>query len=202
MKFPILILLAAALGFGCMSARIKPGRSVVNTGQIQAQAVQSDDPKTATVQTVETETISRPALLRLGDDKEPGQKVIFGELVKREKVTTTIGAAQKNAAAEIAAKLASVRWLQWVGVAVALFGVASLSYPPLRLLVGSVTLGAWCIASGAAMVVLPLVIVGNEILILSICGGVVAVWFFAHRHGSLRGEIETLKNYVESKNQS
>ena len=38
--------------------------------------------------------------------------------------------------------------------------------------------------------VLPTLIVGNELLILGGVGAVVGVWFLAHRHGQLRGVVE------------
>ena len=188
MKTVFLFIVAGALLVsGCAGMRQSPGKSTVNTGRIQASAVQSSDPKTPTVQIVETETRLLPI-----HKVEPGP-VIFGELVRREKVTTTIGAAQKNTAAEMAVKLASLKWVQWVGIALALFGVASLVYPPLKLIVGSVTTSLVCIASGAAMVFGPVLVVGNEVLILAVCGGVAGLYYFAHRHGELRGEVKTMK---------
>ena len=78
-------------------------------------------------------------------------------------------------------------------IAVALFGVASMTYPPLRLIIGSVTTSAWCIGAGAAMVFLPLVIVGHEILIVGVSCGVAAIWFLAHRQGQLNGQLSILK---------
>jgi len=109
------------------------------------------------------------------------------------KITTSIGASQPNTAAEIAAKLASVRWLQWLGVLLALFGGATLVYPPLKLIVNSVTTSAWCIAGGVAMILAPLIIVGHEVLILAMTAGIVGLWFFAHRHGAAQSELATLK---------
>lgn len=206
MRIQTLILAAAVLAVaGCGSMRQAPGRATVRAGGVEAAAVQSSDPKTPTVQTVESETITRPGSLSFVPitQGEAGPVFVFtncGEIITRHKVSTTIGAAQKNTAAEVAAKLASVRWLQWLGAVVALFGVASLVYPPLRLIVASVTTSAACIVSGAAMMFLPLVIVGNEVLILAIAGGAVVFWFFAHRHGELKGEVKTLKNY--GKNQA
>jgi hypothetical protein len=41
--------------------------------------------------------------------------------------------------------------------------------------------------------VLPSLIVGNELLILCGVGAVVVVWFFAHRHGQLRGLVDSVK---------
>jgi uncharacterized membrane protein YccC len=45
------------------------------------------------------------------------------------------------------------------------------------------------IAGGLCLVVLPSLIVGNELLILGGVGITVAAWFLAHRHGQLRGIV-------------
>ena len=56
-----------------------------------------------------------------------------------EKAGTTIGAAQKDTARELGAKLSSLKGVVWVGVVLFLFGLGTLFYPPLRALIGSVT---------------------------------------------------------------
>ena len=89
----------------------------------------------------------------------------------------------------MSAKLASLKGIAWVGVALFLFGLATLFYPPLKLLVGSVTTSCAIVGGGLTLMVLPSMIVGNELLILGIVLGVVAVWFFAYRHGNLRGLV-------------
>ena len=89
----------------------------------------------------------------------------------------------------MSAKLASLKGIAWVGVAFFLFGLAKLLYPPLKLLVGSVTTSSAMIGGGLALMILPSMIVGNELLILGTVLGVVAVWFFAYRHGNLRGLV-------------
>ena len=69
------------------------------------------------------------------------------------------------------------------------FGLASLVYPRLKVVIGSVTTSAALMLGGVALMVLPTLVVGNELLIL---GGVVLAvggWFLAHRHGQLRGII-------------
>ena len=103
---------------------------------------------------------------------------------------TELGAAQKDTAREFAAKLSSLKGIVWVGVALFIFGLASLFWPPLKAIVGSITTSAAITIGGIALMILPTLIVGNELLIL---GGVVlavAIWFFAHRHGQLRGLLD------------
>ena len=48
------------------------------------------------------------------------------------------------------------------------------------------------ISGGLALMILPSIVVGNEILILGCVLGLVAVWFFACRHGNLRGLVTSL----------
>ncbi len=93
---------------------------------------------------------------------------------------TELGAAQKDTARELSAKLASLKGIVWVGVALFLFGLASLFDPPLKLIIDSVITRAAILASGLALMVLP---VGNELLILAGVGAALGLWLFAHRHG-------------------
>ncbi len=45
--------------------------------------------------------------------------------------------------------------------------------------------------------VLPTLVVGNELLILCGVGVAVGGWFVAHRHGQLRGLVDANKNGVD-----
>lgn len=110
---------------------------------------------------------------------------------------TELGAAQKDTARELAAKLASLKGIVWLGVGLFLFGLATLFYPPLKLLVGSVTTSAAITAGGLALIVLPTLIVGNEILILAGVATAVGLWFLAHRHGQLRGLVDAAESEVD-----
>jgi hypothetical protein len=76
-----------------------------------------------------------------------------------------------------------------VGVGLFVFGLASLVYPPLKVVVASVTTSAALMLGGLALMVLPSLIVGNELLILGVVGLSVGGWFLAHRHGHLRGQV-------------
>jgi hypothetical protein len=102
---------------------------------------------------------------------------------------TELGAAQKDTARELGAKLASLKGIVWVGVGLFVFGLASLVWPPLKVIVGSVTTSAALMLGGVALMVLPSMIVGNEMLILGVVGIAVGGWFLAHRHGVLRGTV-------------
>ena len=49
---------------------------------------------------------------------------------------TELGAAQKDTARELGAKLASLKGIVWVGVGLFVFGLASLVWPPLKVVIG------------------------------------------------------------------
>src|SRR5438552_14324685 len=98
---------------------------------------------------------------------------------------TELGAAQKDTARELGAKLSSLKSIVWVGIALFVFGLATFAWPPLRAIIGSVTTSAAITLGGLALMVLPTLIVGHELLILGAVVLVVAAWFLAHRHGHL-----------------
>ena len=104
---------------------------------------------------------------------------------------------ETRAKTELSAKLASLKGIVWVGVAMFLFGLASIFYPPLQVIIGSVTTSVAILIGGIALMVLPSLIVGNELLILGGVGAAVGVWFFAHRHGQLRGLVDAAKAVVD-----
>ena len=87
----------------------------------------------------------------------------------------------------------------WVGVVLFLFGLGTLFYPPLRAIIGSVTTSAAILVGGLVLMVLPTLVVGNELMIL---GGVtlaVGGWFVAYRYGQMRGLVDAAKNNLETK---
>ena len=119
-------------------------------------------------------------------------------VVEREEThsRTELGAAQKDTARELGAKLSSLKGIVWVGVGLFVFGLASLVYPPLKVIIGSVTTSAALMLGGLALMVLPSLIVGNELLILGGVAVAVGAWFLAHRHGQLRAQVSSLKSKV------
>lgn len=179
MKNLLTVLILSAALTGCAFRPLKPGFGTIRTPSgVEAIVKQPENPKGESKQDVEsrTERVS-----------PSGEKT-----VTTEKITTVVGEAQKDTGREIAAKLSSLKGVVWLGVLLFLFGVASAVYPPLKLIVGSVTTSAACAAAGLALIFLPSLLVGHELLILGVSVGVVALWFLAHRHGSLRGSLDTL----------
>jgi len=198
MKNTILILGLLVLS-GCNLAPLRGGRATTS-GVIGQTVVQSDNPAQVSRQdqeTVRTRSYTVPAGSRLMSASN--QMVVVSApmaVVEREEMRarTELGAAQKDTAREIGAKLASMRGIMWVGVAMFMFGLASMFYPPLKLLIGSVTTSAAVLAGGVALMILPTLIVGNELLILAGVASAVGLWFFAHRHGKLRGLVDASNN--------
>ena len=203
---------AVTLFTGCGTAPLKGGKATtINkpAGVIEQTVIQSENPAQVskqTQETVKTKTYTVPAGSSMVETHvvapvvagaapltNATALVISAPMAVVEhdetRAATELGAAQKDMARELSAKLASLKGIVWVGVALFLFGLATLFYPPLKLLVGSVTTSCAIVGGGLALMVLPSMIVGNELLILGIVLGVVAVWFFAYRHGNLRGLV-------------
>lgn len=113
-----------------------------------------------------------------------------------ETVDSSLGAADMSIGKMIA-KLQSVKWIQGVGIVIFLFGIASFAWPPLRMVIGSVTTSAIIAAAGLGLIVLPTILIGNELLILLGCGGAALAYFFIHRYGLKSGQVSVLKKWVD-----
>ena len=222
MKRAILISLALAVA-GCTSpAPLKGGKATTSqsAGRTIQTLGQGDNPAAVSRQdqeTVRTRTYTLPSGSRLEESRVTAndvgtavtnvQAVVVSAptpVVEREetRAKTELGAAQKDTARELGAKLSSLKGIIWVGVVLFLFGLASIFYPPLRALVGSVTTSAAILAGGLALMVLPTLIVGNELLILAIVLMAVGGWFLAHRHGRLQGFVDANKNGIDDRLES
>jgi hypothetical protein len=213
------LLIASGLS-GCMGpAPLKGGRASSTggpRGSLQQQLAQGDNPAQPSKQDqeiikVRTYTVpagshweqlepfdGAPGALSERSNLAPLSIVLSAPMpvVEREEARagTQLGASQKDTARELGAKLTGLRPVTWVGIALFVLGLASLVWPPLKALIGSVTTSAAIAAGGLALIILPTIIVGNELLIL---GGVVlsaGAWFLAHRHGQLRGQLSQAPN--------
>jgi hypothetical protein len=218
MKLMMMLLVVALTG--CTStAPLKGGKATTrqaSTGTVQtlaqgdnAAAVSKQDQETVRVKTYTVPAGSRVEELRVvttdaGAVVTNVAAVVVSApmpVVEREetRAKTELGAAQKDTARELGAKLASLKGVVWVGVALFAFGLASLFYPPLKLLIGSVTTSAAICAGGLALMVLPTLVVGNELLILAGVAAAVGLWFLAHRHGRLQGFVDANKDGVDDR---
>jgi hypothetical protein len=220
MKLVMMAMAVLAVAGCTATAPLKGGKAVTLSKAaqgIEQSVVQSDNPAAVSRQdqeTVRVKTYTVPAGSRLED-----LRTVVGEagalmtnvaavvvsapmpVVEREetRAKTELGAAQKDTARELGAKLASLKGVVWVGVALFAFGLASLFYPPLKLLIGSVTTSAAICAGGLALMVLPTLVVGNELLILAGVAAAVGLWFLAHRHGRLQGFVDANRNGVDDR---
>jgi hypothetical protein len=185
MKKTLLLTLSLAMLAGCAYFPLRPGIGMIKSGADGGAYVrQSQNPQSESSQKFE----------RTVETLQPTNGVV---LRTTERGETHIGAAQKDTAREVAAKLGSLRGIVWLGVLVFLFGAASFVYPPIKILVGgSVTTSAVITASGLALIVLPSLIVGNELLILGVCAGAAGLWWFSHRHGRLQGIVDSIKQKI------
>lgn len=187
---PLLLMLT-----GCGVMPLNPGKSsFISASGVSGSVQQSQNPQSET-----TQKYKRVVEESLGD----GVPVKGGPArVITEELETKIGAAQKDTAREIGAKLSSLKSVVWVGILVFLFGAASFVYPPLKVIVGgSMTTSAVITAAGLAMIVLPTLLVGNELLILCVAAGVAGLYFFSHRHGKLQGFVDANKDGVDDRKQ-
>jgi hypothetical protein len=217
MKHLLPLTLALVLA-GCSSvAPLKGGKATTTSkpgSGVEQTLLQSDNPAQVSRQdqeTVRVKTYTLPAGSRVvgagaaaGSPVTNLQTTLISEpmpVTEREetRAQTVLGAAQKDSARELGAKLASLKGIVWVGVAMFLFGLASIFYPPLKLLIGSVTTSAAVCAGGLALMVLPTLVVGNELLILTGVGVAVGLWFLAHRHGRLQGFVDANRNGVDDR---
>ncbi|HEU5071744.1 MAG TPA: hypothetical protein VFV96_15165 [Verrucomicrobiae bacterium] len=207
----VAVMASVGLLCGCSgTAPLKGGKATTlskPTQGIEQTVVQSDNPAAVSRQdqeTVRTRSYTVPTGSRLESGATNAPAVVVSApmpVVEREetRAKTELGAAQKDTARELGAKLASLKGIVWVGVAMFVFGLASIFYPPLKLLIGSVTTSAAITVGGLTLMVLPSMIVGNELLILSGVAVAVGGWFLAHRHGQLRGMIDANNNGVDDR---
>lgn len=168
---------------GCGVLPLKPGHAELRTDTGKVLTVhQPQNPKDSTVQDY--------------------KRVTAKDGTVTEEVHTKIGAAQKDVAREIQAKLGSMKGVMWLGVLVFLFGAASFVYPPLKLAVASTTTSMVITAAGLLLTILPTLVVGNELLILGGTLGGAALYVFAHRYGKLRGFVDANKDGIDDRTQN
>jgi hypothetical protein len=200
------------LAVGCVGPRPLRGGRAVTTGPVAQSVVQGENASQASRQeqeTVKVRSYTLPAGSRVEQAQvravAAGVRVTNVEavvvsaptpVVEREetRAKSELGAAQKDAARELSAKLASLRGIVWVGLGLFLLGLASLFYPPVQAVIGSVTTGAAMTLGGLALMILPTLVVGHELLILGAVAAAVGGWFVAHRHGELRGLVSAGEN--------
>jgi hypothetical protein len=196
----VLAVLATIFLFtGCMGVAHVPGGRVSTP---LADQWQSKSPKDQTSLATEMERKEEFVLPAGSIVISEGSRFVLQtnmpvSITVREKVDSNLGAADMSIG-KIIAKLQSLRWIQGVGIVVFLFGIASMVYPPLRLLIASTTTSLVIGAAGLGLIVLPILLVGQEILILVGCLGLAGLYLFLHRYGKKSGENKILKRWVDA----
>ncbi len=190
------IVLATALLCGCTGPRaLKGGRALTARtpgGSVSQVLLQGENPSAASRQaqeTVKVRTYTMPAGSRIEQPPFVAADLLNAPTLQRSNAPTVfvlaaptpvaereetrshteLGAAQKDTARELGAKLSSLKGLVWVGIVMFVFGIASFAWPPLKAIIGSVTTSAAIILGGVAVAV--------------------GAWFLAHRHGRLHGQL-------------
>jgi hypothetical protein len=204
----------ALLATGCATRPLKGGRAVTTrkaAGIVEQTLVQGENASQPTRQveeSVKVRTYTVPAGSRIeqppipvaapaqpsSTNYQPSSGFILSApmpVIEREetRARSELGAAQKDRARELGARLSSFKGIVWVGAGLFVFGLASLVWPPLKLVVASLTTSAALMLGGVALMVLPTLVVGNELLIFGGVALAVGAWFLAHRHGHLRGLV-------------
>ena len=204
------VTIAASLALaGCiMPHPLKGGKALTarsTSGRFEQTLTQGDNaaqPSRQTQDTVRVRTYTLPAGARMEEATVVSSEtaapltnihsIVLTQpmpVTEREetRAASELGAAQKDTTRELGARLASLRGITWLGVVLFLFGLTSLVWPPLKLVVGSVTTSAAVLVGGIVLIILPTLIAGNELLILGAVGLTAGAWFLAYRHGQLRG---------------
>ena len=182
MKF-LSTICAVALLAGCAYLPLNPGSASIQSDSGKVISVkQPQNPKDSTIQDY--------------------KKTTAPDGTVTEEVHTKIGAAQKDTAREMVAKLGSMKGIMWLGVLVFLFGAVSFFHPGLKLIVSSTTTSMVITAAGLLLTVLPTLVVGNELLMLGVTLGGTALYVFAHRYGKLRGFVDANKDGIDDRTQN
>jgi hypothetical protein len=194
----------------------KPGAGTVNTPSVTAEFVQPENPAQSAKQDVKTITKSKleiPEGTKVTEittsTNEAGVPIKYErifhldqattqESVTETEVKTSVGAAQKDTAREIGAKLAAMRPVQYVGFILILAALA-MFHPVVRSVTMSSTLQMVTGAVGILLIFLPMVIVGNEVILLVAGIGIPTVWFFVHKHGKLQGLVDANKDGIDDR---
>jgi hypothetical protein len=195
---------------GCATFKPQKGGQVktsLSPTGTSAEATQPENPadkaEQATSRTEKRETPVSMPTAQITETKAPDgtvttTRVEFSSVTAKEEVSqtasATVGAAQKDTARELAAKLAAMRPIQFAGIACLVFAAAGLFYAPLRIILGGgkqfpIAIGLL----GAGLVVAPQLIAGNETLILIGAAVAAFVYWMSIRLTRKEAEADLLK---------
>ena len=146
MSIDFAVIAAVGLLSGCAIAPLKGGHATTSGGHWSNRRARRQPGASIAAGSRDRETrIHRAGGFAAGGDAShanagrpsPTQAVVISApmpVVEHEetRAKTESGAAQKDTARELSAKLASLKGIVWVGVRMFLFGLATLFYPPLQ----------------------------------------------------------------------
>jgi hypothetical protein len=195
------VALLTLLGCAQLTAQ-KGGHSKIDLGgglkgNPSVTGVQSDNPaQPTTTRAVERKTVVIPSGSTVTTTTKDGASVTVTTseqttLTEEREAETTIGAAQKDTSRSDLVALNSLKPVQFVGIILILAALA-MFHPFIFGIVGSRTLQVACGAVGVLLVFAPVLVVGNEPLILGLCCGGLLLWWLAHRKGQQSQQIATL----------
>jgi hypothetical protein len=162
------------------------------------QGQDAKTPSTVNQTVTRTEEIVIPAhsVITVGTNKVEISSNTVARVTTEEKVNSENGAAQKNNLGAAIATLKSLSWLTYLGAAMIIFAIASAFWPPLKLLVNSLTTSVFIGLGGLAFILIPsLVAIHPGLLCAGIIGAILIYWG-AHHHSAISSELKTIKNYV------
>lgn len=219
---PFLFGLAVAMLTGCHqqspqkggSANVGPSLAQMGEssrsgeGMPQAALAQPDNPTAKSAQSVSYEretvvTVPTESVVVTETVRPDGSRVVVTEnfpsgTQKREHVKQgvqqTVSGSWKDTAREIGAKMAAAKPIQYVGVGALLFAAGGLFYAPLRVILGGGKQLPMAIGLiGVGLIVAPMLIIGNEALILIGCGVALFVYWLTIRVTRKEAEVDLQK---------
>lgn len=105
-----------------------------------------------------------------------------------ETVMQEIGPTLRDESAVMRARAAALRPAQWLGLALIGLGVAAGIIPGLRAFIGSGTTIAGMVIGGTGLALSPALVPGREAIVMTAVLVLLAIYWWAHRHGELRGK--------------
>ncbi len=210
MKALALLLLLPLAGCAFAPKPLSGGRSTSTLGGDKVEIQAPENPATETKQTTKKTTVRKFAKAPASNRNSPATVAnsatveespvqpapqIEEETVTQE-VTVEIGAAQKDTSRELAAKLQSMRPMQFLGAAF-LIAALAMFHPAVRLLMGSsremqIMVGA----AGLFLIFAPQFIAGNELLIMGVTVGGLVALYVIKRSSYKSGIIDANKNGI------
>lgn len=203
-------LLMGLLFGGCSNLRPQKGGTIgskFGREYTELNSVQPENPAQSMTQEGTREEkretpVSTPAV-EIREEKRTDGTVIttrteFSSQIAKESLSTgtksEVGAAHKDMGREIAAKIAAMRPIQFIGVGLIVFAGAAMFYVPLRIILGGGKQFPLFLAGvGGALIVAPQLIAGNETLILVGSGALGFIYWLTIRLTRKEAEADVKK---------